>query len=385
MHPTILFCILDFSEVLMKHYIQSIIFIGVLACIGIVNVLIPDKPVSTSERRPLTQAATLLTENFEDYFLDQFVFRDQLRGVKSLVDFYVFQKKDIHEIYIEKGHAFQLQNPYNSSSTERFFDYVLELKKLLPKNSRFVVGVIPDKSYYFSKKGYPSFDYDQLITDLQQGIFSQSSDTLTLVDLSKSLDLSDYYHTDLHWKQESLEEVVFQLLDQFDPSKISQKDLELLFNNEKITYPDFYGGYFSRAPLFLAKEDLTYITTPLTQSSTVTIFESMDRPIDYKGVYDTSALGAIDSYNVFLYGPKSVITIDTHQSTHRHLLLFRDSFGSSLAPLLLDYYDTITLIDLRYISPKLALSLIDSVDETTDVLMLYSAQIVNNSLLLKKD
>lgn len=64
-------------------------------------------------------------------------------------------------------------------------------------------------------------------------------------------------------------------------------------------------------------------------------------------------------------------------TSQRELILFRDSFGSSLAPLLTSSYQKITLIDLRYISSDLLDSYVRFQDQ--DVLFLYSALIWNQS------
>ncbi len=68
-------------------------------------------------------------------------------------------------------------------------------------------------------------------------------------------------------------------------------------------------------------------------------------------------------------------------NTEKELVLFRDSFGSSIAPLLIENYRKITMIDLRYISS----SLLDIVDfnENQDILFLYSTTVINNSFTLR--
>lgn len=52
------------------------------------------------------------------------------------------------------------------------------------------------------------------------------------------------------------------------------------------------------------------------------------------------------------------------------LIVFRDSFGSSLIPLLAEGFHTITVIDTRYIQPSLLGNYVDF--EGKDVLFLYS-------------
>ena len=44
--------------------------------------------------------------------------------------------------------------------------------------------------------------------------------------------------------------------------------------------------------------------------------------------------------------------------TEKELVIFRDSFGSSISPLLINYYSKITIIDNRYISSNNYLNLI---------------------------
>lgn len=63
----------------------------------------------------------------------------------------------------------------------------------------------------------------------------------------------------------------------------------------------------------------------------------------------------------------------------KELLLFRDSFGSSIAPLLLENYSKITLIDLRYLSKDILENYIEF--ENQDVLFLYSTLVLNQNVL----
>ena len=65
----------------------------------------------------------------------------------------------------------------------------------------------------------------------------------------------------------------------------------------------------------------------------------------------------------------------------KELIIFRDSYGSSLAPLLLSSYSKITLVDTRYISPTILGNYINF--DNKDVLFIYSISIINNSYSLK--
>ena len=85
---------------------------------------------------------------------------------------------------------------------------------------------------------------------------------------------------------------------------------------------------------------------------------------------------------MFLEGSKDIIEINNPNSNNnKKLIIFRDSFGSSIAPLFISSYSTITLIDIRYINSN-------SIDEyvsfdNSDVLFLYNTTLLNNSITLK--
>ena len=61
--------------------------------------------------------------------------------------------------------------------------------------------------------------------------------------------------------------------------------------------------------------------------------------------------------------------------------MFRDSFGSSLVPLLAEGYARITLVDIRYIASERLGTWLTFSDQ--DVLFLYSTPVLNNSETLK--
>lgn len=84
-----------------------------------------------------------------------------------------------------------------------------------------------------------------------------------------------------------------------------------------------------------------------------------------------------------LGGARSIIRItNPNAAKERRLIVFRDSFGSSIAPLLAAGYSEITLVDIRYISPSSLGKLIDFT-KADDALFLYSASVINNSETIK--
>ena len=99
-------------------------------------------------------------------------------------------------------------------------------------------------------------------------------------------------------------------------------------------------------------------------------------------VYTVDKFSNVDPYDVFTAGAQSYITIENPNSkSNKHLILFRDSFGSSLIPLLAEGYKSIVLVDIRYIQSDFLSNFVDFTGK--DVLFLYSSVVLNNSETFK--
>ena len=88
---------------------------------------------------------------------------------------------------------------------------------------------------------------------------------------------------------------------------------------------------------------------------------------------------------MFLEGTQKPLFIieNENATTDKELIVYRDSFGSSLVPLLVEGYRKITVVDVRYMMTTLIDSnnLIDY-NDGQDVLFLYSTDVLNNSSTL---
>ena len=95
-------------------------------------------------------------------------------------------------------------------------------------------------------------------------------------------------------------------------------------------------------------------------------------------VHDMTKLGSKDLYDIFLSGGAAVLEITNPAGQPgRELIVFRDSFGRSLIPLLVQDYAKVTLVDIRYIHMDMLDRFIDFHGQ--DVLFLYSTLVLNNS------
>ena len=140
----------------------------------------------------------------------------------------------------------------------------------------------------------------------------------------------------------------------------------------------FWGVYAGQSALPLAADEIKYITNPAIEAATAFDYESNSEiPI-----YSMELAQGRDPYEMYLCGSKSLITIENPNAlSDKELVIFRDSFGSTLAPLLIDSYKKITLVDIRYLQSAFVGGFVDFNNQ--DVLFLYSVPVLNNSSTMK--
>ena len=125
-------------------------------------------------------------------------------------------------------------------------------------------------------------------------------------------------------------------------------------------------------------EDLVYLTNDAINNAVV---DNMQEP-DFKQVYNLDKLSSSSPYDVFLSGPTPLETITNNSAeTDKELIIFRDSSTSSLAPLLIENYKTITLVDIRYMMSAMLGDYVNF--DGKDVLFLYGEQVINFSEMLR--
>ena len=339
----------------------------------------PVGEISEAERRPLQQfpelsVQTLLSgkfmTEFEGYTLDQFPLRDDFRQLKSLFHYYVLGQKDNNGIFIRDGHAAKLEYPLNETSVsgalgkfQKIYDAYLK-----DTGSAVFATVVPDKCYYLQDAGYLTMDYEKLFSLVREGM-----PYATYVDLTGALSLQDYYYTDTHWRQERIVEAAGRLCKALGVTVPQIGDYTI----SALERP-FYGVYYGQAALPMEPETVYLLKSELLEGCLVTNFETGETG----GIYDMEKLESRDLYDVFLSGAVALQAIENpNAKTERELIVFRDSFGSSMIPLLIADYKTVTVVDIRYVASSYLGELVDFHGQ--DVLFLYSTSILNNSATLK--
>lgn len=334
-------------------------------------------PVETSEseRRPLAQFPAEITwesivdrtsiEKFEDYTVDQFPFREFFRTVKAKFQLNVLGLAENNGLAVKDDYIAKIEPEF----TEELVDYSLGrlqyvYDKFLKDNGgdKFV-AIVPDKNYFLGKEyGYPSPNYEKLKTDVQEKLSGMG-----YIDLFDVLELEDYYRTDTHWSQDKIGAVADKLL-----AELGAADRVTGAYKENTLYP-FYGVYYGQSALQPEPDTITYLTSDILDACTVYDYETGKT----SGIYDFEKFEGKDGYDFFLSGTKALLRIDNpNATTDEELIVFRDSFGSSITPLLAEGYKSVYLVDIRYVMPDMLDRFIDF--EGKDVLYIYSALILNS-------
>ena len=353
----------------MKNKIITFIFIIYILTFSILGIIFKDKEISFQERRKLETFPkfTLTSEyvnNLDKYLLDHFPFRETFRSIKANFNYKILNKLDNNNIYLLNNSIYKSNYPTNKKSISNFINKINQTKNYLTKENNTYIMIIPDKNYYLDSEYFLHIDYDYIYNEI-------NNLNINTIDIRNILTLEDYYQTDTHWKQENLDKVVETMNNKMN------------FNYRKMNYQEniyknFYGVYYGESAINRNQEELTYLTNNNLSNLTVNYLENKN----LHSIYNLDKLTSLDSYEVYLDGASSFIEIYNNNSlSDKELVIFRDSFASSITPLLTPYYKKITLIDNRYINSANYLNLIEFNNQ--DILYMYSTLIINNSSSLK--
>lgn len=347
----------------MKNRILITLFMLALI-IGGVSPFFDGSSISLMERRPLASFPVLwndgsLNDRFFDeadkYYSDHFLLRDEFRTFKGFIISQIFQIGEYNGVFEQDGYLFK-KDEYDSKAIERNIAIINEIAADF-KHS--YLTVIPNKAEYTG--GYhDNYDFKVISESVEE------KSEAVYIDISSLLSLEDYYRTDIHWQQNKIEDIAEFLLGEMD---LTWCDNEY----EEEYFAPFYGALYAEIASYVKPDTLVYLNNEKLEEVTVYDLESGD----YIGVYDPEDLLSPDAYDIYLGGPKAYLKIiNPNAENDQKLIIFRDSFASSIAPLMIGSFSQIELVDLRYYDRSLLEDL--QLDTESTVLFMYGSQIINS-------
>lgn len=365
----------------LKNKIICILLAVLLFGLSGFAVLRPKDEYSATERRLLAQlpavsvktilSGTFMSE-FEEYTLDQFPLREAWRTLKALTNKYVYNKSENNGIYVHDGYYAATQYPLDEKSMEyavKVFNSVYD-RYFADGKQNVYFSLIPDKHYFLQTDAKQlCIDYDRY-----KEIIRNDLSRFDYIEIFDTLDIESYYKTDTHWRQEKIQPTADRILSAMNADYTASVSYEI----KEFAIP-FYGVYYGQAALPAEAETIYYADSAVFGN--VTVFDHENRR--EISVYDFEKGKGKDPYELFLSGPLALVTIENPAAkTDRELYLFRDSFGSAIAPYFIDNYAKVTLIDIRYLASPMVGNFVKFADGA-DVLFLYSSMILNASNALK--
>ena len=355
-----------------KDIVVTLVFLFTIIILFLINVIKKDTDISIAERRKLATMPNLTTKSlfdgtyfkkFDSYVTDQFIERDAFRKIK--IDIELSTKGEYNNLYMHDDYIIEEIFPLNSNSINNLTNKINYIKNTyLNNNSNVYYTIIPDKNY-FVNKGNLKLDYNKL-----QDIMKGNLTNINYINIFDKLTLDNYYKTDTHWKQEDLYNVAHTIA--------NQMNFSITNDNVINTVTTFKGSYASRLSVTKDIDTIKTISNLSILNSSVYNYDTKK----YTKIYDYNKLKSLDKYDIYLSGASSIIDIVNPTSiSNKELIVFRDSYGSSLIPLLIDGYKKITVVDIRYVSSRILDKYIKFNNQ--DILFMYSVLTINNSFSIR--
>lgn len=358
-----------------KNLVTTVVFLLLVFGFSLLCIFRAPAEYSESERRPLAQFPNIsintvingsAIKGFDDFSVDQFPFREQFR---KLYMWYRFNVNNIGEAngYAESdGVIVKIDSEINQTSLDRVvakFNDIYE-KLLKDKSSKVYLSVIPDKNYFYSEiHGNPALDYEKFVSFLRENLSE-----MEYIDIFDTLSLDDYYKTDTHWSQDK----ILAVRDKIAAALGVSDSMASEYTTNSLE--GFAGVLLGQSLIDVPKDTIHYLTNDVLDGCTVTDYETGKT----LGIYDLEKFNSKEPYDIFLSGTKALLRIDNPAAKEKkEIVIFRDSFGSSLIPLLAEGYSSIYIVDIRYVASSMLGNMIDF--EGKDVLFLYSTLILNSN------
>ena len=159
---------------------------------------------------------------------------------------------------------------------------------------------------------------------------------------------------------------------------------------EHVINGDFHGVYYGQSALRPTPDKITYLTNDALDGVKVYNYKyEGGMKLQEVPMYNLDLFDGEDGYNVFLSGAAGnpvMRLVNNKCANNKTLIVFRDSYGSAILPLLSEAYRTIYVIDIRSMDYNVTENwkglyecIPENVFKSADVLMLYSTLIFNSN------
>ena len=347
-------------------------FLVIIVTFFVFNTISPDKEYSKVENRTLSKRPSLekvggenFSKEYEDYYNDQFVFRDFLIGVNTVTD-YLLNKTEVGNYYVVEDNWIlgKFPNIFNEKRLNRYSNAINKLAKVGKSEGKDVYFAMTPHKTNVLKHIYPKYietsSIDKNIKGFEDKLNKEVVNYIEMDDymmnkFSKKELESMYFKTDHHWNGKGAFEGFKRIIEEMDLD-ISSENLKNIFNKYKEVTVDskkFNGSYNKNICMVVReKEYPNYFTLKENKNNDVEYFlngenvkeedviatSRQEEEWDYGGAYSRGA-----QMNILKINNKDAFS-------DKKILVIRDSMQGATTWLFRDFFKETELIDPRNIS-----------------------------------
>ncbi|WP_315120122.1 DHHW family protein [uncultured Clostridium sp.] len=337
--------------------ILGLLILGYLIIIFVFNMIMPQRKFSESENRVLQEKPNFslnkllkgkYTSDYEKYVADQFPIRDFWIGIKSSAE-RAIGKKDNNGVYLGKdGYLFQM---FNASSEEDFKNKMKKINSfsskskeinkyfmLVPNSIKILEDKLPkfaspeDQKFYINKVK-ESLDKNMNFVDVYSPLMDKKNEYI-------------YYKTDHHWTTKGAYYAYEALASAMNFTPKEEEDFSVTEVSE-----NFYGSMYSKSGFRGLEPDSINLYLPKNKQNLIVSYSDKDE--NFNSIYAMDNLNKKDKYTVFLDGNYPIVKISTDVKNGKKLLIIKDSYANSFVPFLLNHFNEIYMVDLRFYNENL--------------------------------
>ncbi len=381
----------------MHKKIGIIIFALILIALPVITVVtLPDEetPFSENENRylsafPELSLKTVKDESFmtgfEDWFSDRFYGRETWISAMNNSET-LLGKTEISTVYTKDDQMMQILSEYadiGSEYTEEKIETNIDIiNNFAEKYSDIPVYFMlcPTSVGIYGEDLLPNavlnvcVDEEEMINSCYRALSSGVTEINVYDALYNAKDSYIYYRTDHHWSSLGAYTAYAAAGDilSYTPYALSDFDVETAST-------EFQGTLFSKTlDQSVTKDEIDFytladggVTSTLTSSNGIT-------ETAYDSIFFTEYLSVKDKYSAYTGENAAIVTIksthsgetSTEADADKSILIIKDSYANTMIQFLVNNYDTITMIDMRY--TNMSLSDLVNVEDYDQVLFLYN-------------
>lgn len=362
----------------MKQKLTTALFLMTIFGFAIATIIVKDRAFSDMENRVLNQFPEFTMKRFmngefsnelEKYYADQIVFKDSLVVVKNQWD-RLLGKKAYGNVYYAGGRYMQVHKQ-DAELLEKNVGYINKFcDENNVKEAYFLLAPTAVQVYGDALPAGAGSEDGKLSYEYLKNNLDKVKVTYPIEALQRASEEKIYYLTDHHWTMTGAYYGYQEL------AKAMQKTPAEMQDFKRIDLEDrFLGSLYSQAPFINIKGDEVAFYDYNNLDYTVSI-ENTD--FKQNSFLFSDNFEIKDKYTALFNGNYGKIIIENNSAEAKGkgtLLVFKDSYANSLVPYLIENYEKIVMVDLRFYTQK-CLSLFDETGATA-VAFIYNTDFIN--------